>query len=35
MDHFLGFIDKSGRLVDGMGKLPHEHYLPEDPIPET
>jgi hypothetical protein len=35
VDCFLGFIDKSGHLLDGMGRLRHEHFLPEDPIPVT
>lgn len=35
LDRFLGFIDGSGRLLDDMGKLPHEHFLPDDPIPAT
>jgi hypothetical protein len=35
IDRFLGFVDKSGRLLDGMGRLHHEHFLPDDPIPVT
>lgn len=35
IDRFWGFIDQSGRLLDGMGSLPHKHYLPEEPVPET
>jgi hypothetical protein len=30
VDEFFGHIDKFGRLLDGMGKLQHVHFLPDE-----
>lgn len=31
VDEFLGYIDQHGQLQSGLGRLGHEHFVPEDP----